>query len=271
MNNNERIRRIYDKAEKLKLDLKGNCNKCKGSGQLPNKDGGCDLFIRQTSDCACMVRFKASLSFMVANIPPKRWKMIFDKDFILQDKRVREYDILSKRYKRATWIYRGYLRDYIKYAHKSIEHSYSFLFCGTNSVGKTTTVFDVMIKFMRKGLDCYYFKFEDLLNLIIMSYTNKNDVTLLNEINNVDLLCIDEIGKESKKEQHTLSKLEGIIKERDENQKSNILVSNMKIKEFSNIYGKSVYSALEESYKVLEFNPRQNFRLKEREEEWNYE
>ena len=84
----------------------------------------------------------------------------------------------------------------------------------------------------------------------------------------VDLLCIDEVGKESSATPQVIGEFEEWLKTRQDNCRSTILVSNLAPIAFQERYEESVWNALTEKFKVLTFDPDNDFREKVR--DWGY-
>jgi len=202
----------------------------------------------------------------------------------IDETKVCEIDIESERVKdlrdnkfyfkknKASLLYQDHMNPYMNDPDTVIENGYSYLFTGYNSTGKTFAAIQALFSFLRKGYSGHFIVFRDLMKLINRSITTsgeerRNSELLLSEIFNVDLLVIDELGKETGSKQHIAGELESLLKERDRKNKPCIITSNDEYEEIVDKYTSLVSdfaSVFMKSYRVFLFDARNDFRKKYR-------
>ena len=97
-----------------------------------------------------------------------------------------------------------------------------------------------------------------------MNGSDRKDAnSFFNAIKNVDLLVVDELGKETGGHSHIIGELETMLKERDMFKKPTILISNENYEELVSRYtteASDFSSVFMKSYRILLFNPANDFR-----------
>jgi DNA replication protein DnaC len=109
-----------------------------------------------------------------ANIPVKYWRIKFDDSF-------KSDTILKKKFEELT------LNGKISQTYKD---GICLYFSGSNGVGKTFTVCNILKKALEKGYGGYYCTLLDIVNRLV--YDNENKIDFRQFLISVDFLVIDE-------------------------------------------------------------------------------
>lgn len=209
----------------------------------------------------------------------------------LKKKIIMEYSPLNKSLSEESYLLgEKILKPYIKNFDKVLVNGYSLYFYGDNARGKTFTALFIAYYLNKKTLEqncClkntfYYINFQKLIDTYLTSMFDKSEeylIQFVKAIMSCDLLIIDEIGKEGRTHNQTISAAEHIIKYRISSNKPVILIGNMKPeKEYptdhnSNIldtYGQSVYSALCEKTRFIYFSSEHNPDMRKKDSAWDF-
>lgn len=210
------------------------------------------------------------------NIPYHELEVLMSGDIF--DKNVREYDLVSKRYKDQSTLYTSFFSKYLDEVDgKVFDRGLSLLFYGLNESGKTIAAIHALSMAIQSGMSGYYIHFRDLMQCYNAAAFDSEykERKLWNYILNCDFLVIDEVGKESNVTDNIISVFEKIVKHRSSDIKPTIVITNLNIAgqgKSGNLlldrYGNSVYSSLITRYRAFEFSPRGRFREKTR-EDWD--
>ena len=221
------------------------CKACMGegfvfSGKLDNKSATPIM-----NECKCRLRFMKNKNLILSGIPRKRLRSLKEKR-----NKIIVRDILSNK---DVSIY-DRINIYIKKSHQAKLDGIGLMFFGTPGNGKTTASIYLLSKLLNKGYDCYYIYFKDLIGLLIQSYDDKSKLPLFKEIISVDFLIIDELSLVSRVTPHMVSEFTSICKQRFENEKPTILISNYHTTEeiFHN-FGSPMESLLNEAFISFKF------------------
>ena len=132
----------------------------------------------------------------------------------------------------------------------------NLLFCGSPGLGKTFLSSCIANELIQLGKTVLYQTAPIMLDQIIDAKFNKRTSNLLNEINNVDLLIIDDLGTESKNSV-TTTELFNIINSRLLNQNNKItktiISTNYDLKQLYNIYEERLLSRIIGNYNACYF------------------
>ena len=132
----------------------------------------------------------------------------------------------------------------------------NLLFCGSPGLGKTFLSSCIANELIQLGKTVLYQTAPIMLDQIIDAKFNKKTSNLLNEINNVDLLIIDDLGTESKNSV-TTTELFNIINSRLLNQNNKItktiISTNYDLKQLYNIYEERLLSRIIGNYNACYF------------------
>jgi len=119
-----------------------------------------------------------------------------------------------------------------------------------NGTGKTSIACKILEYALTQGYTAHFTSMQNLFGLIFRTKGDKPEVEdyqkYIDEIEDVDFLCIDELGKMSTSE-FVLYKFEDIIRARSQKMLVTILVTNMSIAELRLNFGKSVLDILTNS------------------------
>lgn len=268
MNESAREKSIHKQAEKLRLELVTKCKRCGGSGRRQTPFLNKETLSFRTYPCSCFRKFKIYYNMLVSG---------YDIGFLdkllttpVQEVKVCEIDISNAKSNvmKGTFLFKDHLNKYVKDVSHVIEKGYSYLFTGANSTGKTFSASWVARKFLTYGKTVHYLHFRELMKWANRSITSKGDERIFSEryfeeIKTVDLLIVDELGKETGNMQHISGEFENIIKERDMFNKPCILITN---EEYDNLIARyssnksDFSSAFTTSYRVFMFDPRNDLR-----------
>ena len=177
---------------------------------------------------------------------------------------MREYDFDSSKLLRRTHDISVYTDNALRQHRRFVRKGHSFLFTGHNSTGKTHVALWLLGKFAACGYTIHYYKFKRYLSHILNAFTDVEQRRFLDEAAQVDLLCLDEVGKESSATPQVIGEFEELIKYRQDNKKPTILITNLTMDLFRSRYDESIYEALAEKFVVIMFDLSNNFRLKNR-------
>ena len=243
------------------------CSLCGGVGRIYSSLYDEDLKHFKTCPCSCL-RFFTQLSDMLVSGVTVGSAIEVISDF-MYERRVVEYDIAKSIEKKPTLLFKDHVKSYMRNVDKVVERGYSFLFIGTNSVGKTYMAQKIIRRFLMLGYTAHYMKFRQLMKLInsVMTSNGKQKAekeSLFNMISDVDLLVIDELGKETGSQDHISGEIEQLLKDRDSGRKPTIVITNNDWTDLSGIYSVHVIGAFTRNYRVLIFDPTTNMRIKAR-------
>ena len=269
MNDEVRTSLIYEQGAYLKKKIIGQCKRCDGSGTRYVEVGGS----YKSYPCICYREYVYKLDLLIAGVGENTATSILNT--YLQDTRVVEVDITVKREpgqdfprERRGYVYKDNLNRYMRRTEYVVTNGFSYLFTGHNGTGKTFAALQVLHNYLRKGYSGHYILFRELMRHVNKWLTGDKDARkeaekLVREIFDVDLLVIDELGKEGGGREHVSSELDSMLKERDQRSKPTILITNHQCEELIDRYTSQTSdftSVLMKSYRVLHFNPRKDFR-----------
>lgn len=251
-----------ERAKQVKRLISLGCKEC----DLANNDL-CDQHL---------FHFSNVLKYITANIPYHDVSVIMEEQLV--DKMVQEVENLDRpnpTLSRGFPIYEKLLKGYInKIDADVLVNGYSFIFYGYNGSGKTQTANHILALALDKGLTGYYIFFKDLINLYNKAEFkhDKDADNLYQYVMNVDMLVIDEVGKESSITDNLLGSFEQIIKYRTGLGKPTIMLTNIDFPKvdvgFAARYKNSVYNSLLKNYRIIRFHEDGEFRIKTR-KEWS--
>lgn len=271
-------KRQAEKIEQQVLDIRAQtiecCERCGGTGRilLPHFDEESMQFL--TFLCRCKRRYGYIVKMMMAGVPASMAQDILDNP--LYNRKVVELDIKNRQSgtdintsKPRDFVTR-YVDPYIENDKRVMEKGFSYLFIGVNSVGKTYSSIYILHNYLKRGYNCYYIKFRELMRVINRALNSKTAIEneyFLDDIKDKDLLVIDELGKETGSRDHISGEIEELLKNRDMARKPTIVISNEEFADIEALYSSHIIGAFMRNYKALIFNP-VDFRAKDRAEEW---
>lgn len=165
-----------------------------------------------------------------ARIPKRYWESSFDM--------IRPDDSRHKKI----------IARYLKEMDVMISKGIGFLFWGNNGTGKTSCACLLLKEARRQGFTSLFCRAFDIKDLVI---ENKN---IKNDIRKVDLLVIDDLGKEYSGESGFVERIcDGIFRERGGDMKPTIVTSNMSPKMIKDKYKTSMIEGMSESIIPVKF------------------
>lgn len=237
---------VLEKIHDSDLDLCMRKYEKEGRGRYPEKE---------------IMLWLANINYSVVN-------RLLDDNILLEEKTVKEYDIIKNNLSNKTGLYNHILNDYLDNIDLAYKKGLSFIFYGPNETGKTFSGCHVLAESIFSGYSGYYIDIRDYVNIRNKVYFNNVSQyqDYLNIIEQSDFLVLDELGKESTVSDAFIGTLEHIIKTRSESNLPTILISNLDIRDktLEDRYGYSVLNALFEQYKCFQFSKRGKFRQKNR-------
>ena len=236
----------------LKKILIEKCEKCNGTGlrsksQVTFTKGKSLLdveneLIEKRVKCSCFKKYKKIEKFLISGIRREFWEC-------------ETWDLYNSDRNVQNW---KYIRTYIKNLPIARQKGIGFVFYGGNGTGKTSGGMLILLKALRLGFNVYYTYMRDLiseirtLTLSDKAYNIPEVKGYIDEISEVDLLFIDEVGK-TKISDFTEKEFEGFIRKRVANGLPTILATNLKKKKIFEIYGESLDDLLWGNMKELKF------------------
>jgi len=258
-----RVRPKAKELEALRAKLVKECGVCGGTGKILTGafNGPNALF----DDCKCFKKFLALYELIVGGVPSHYLKTI-RKDLL--PRQVKEIDHETGRPARFSKDLGELFARIIKKHTQFINRGHSLFFTGYNSTGKSYAAIWLMYRFAYRGHTVHYIKFKRLHGTILNSFNDGELRKLLSEIEAVDLLCIDEVGKESSATAQVIGEFEEWLKSRQDSGKSTIIITNLDVSDFRERYEASIWEALAEKFLILAFDTKNNFRRMHR--RWEY-
>ncbi len=230
-----------------------NCKKCNGD-EIYTKKG-------KKYRCPCTKSLNIIIEMLKSNFPQQHLN-IFNEEFF--ERKVAEIPVDEKDKPGKPYNFSKFCSSFLENKPYIIENSCSALFFGNNESGKTYAALYILADFIRNNFSGHYIRFKNYLNLLNSGYTNPDDKKVMRQIREVKLLVIDELGKENGKAEYATCELEELIKTRQDNMSSTILITNLDYKDFVEVYGNHVKSAFNKNFKILCFHPDASLREKTR-------
>lgn len=152
-----------------------------------------------------------------------------------------------------------------KYISTLVKHSKGIFFLGNNGTGKTYLMNCIMKEGIKKNFKVKVVSLNGILEKFTAGwYDEKEKANFQKDILEVDLLGIDDIGKEIRNKSG-LSEMvfDNMIRYRVQRKKTTILTSNMLPKEIREVYGDSLASLFNEFVELIKVDG-EDFRFKKR-------
>ena len=217
-------------------------------------------------------RFAAMIKYLAAGIPLRYVEEFFSSA---------PKKSLSMRYEPVTDTFCRPPVDFMRAVIKPIlsnvtqwrSEGHNLLLYGPNGSGKTHSALYLMAQYISRDQEAYYSTFKEfyfLHNAVAKDMTTEEG-DFYRAILNVDLLVLDELGKETHSEA-VVAFLETIMKDRFYNKKQTILITNLDVaresdgtvKEFLKRYGNSCWDLVRQGYHIYLFSKKNDFRASER-------
>jgi len=226
--------------EDMKERMLGECDECDHTGHRLAKDQSRKAAWTKTEECSCLKRFKRYKEYYKSRIPEIYWKLN-DKNF--------EGD------KSALKL----VMRYNEKIHNAVAKGLGFLFYGNNGNGKTTLSCIIAKHAIKNGYSVLYGTLQSYLNMVMDSFGSDAQTEKVRDlIKNVDVLIIDELGKEHVKRNEAtgtvfgFSEFEQILRHREGKNKVVIEITNLRPQQLESQYGASIASLFEGALKKVE-------------------
>ena len=162
---------------------KKDCPQCGGTGWRPVETDG----IRRVTRCECQETVRAELLLKQARIPP-RYEHCALENFDVRKNR--ETGQANPSLAHAKICAQQFVEDY--------PTDFGLLFVGSTGVGKTHLAVAILRELiLRKGVECLFYDFHDLLKTIRDSYnpiSQYSELSILQPVLEVEVLLLDELA-----------------------------------------------------------------------------
>jgi DNA replication protein DnaC len=217
-------------------------------------------------------KFAAMLKYLERGIPLRYVESFFES--APRPTITRTYDPVTEKYsEKPVEFNREIIHTILQNLSQWRSSGQNLILCGHNGSGKTHAALYLMSQYVNHEYGTYYSTFKELYFLHNSVTLNPDDdrIELYKAILEVDLIVIDELGKEGLSEP-VIAFLETLMKERFYNKKQTILITNLKVAlssdpkalNFFTRYGNSCWDLVREGYQIFEFSKQNDFRAKER-------
>jgi len=235
---------IYSMYRKEVNDLRRkiieSCSVCNGTGIVPKSINSKTLDF-DLSKCKCRKKFEGMKKKILAGIPVNKRNIKKKKLKI-----IKATNCLTNKLITSETIVDTYI--------KKKSGGVGLIFFGTPGNGKTTTALRILMKFLEENIDCYYIYFKDLINILMDSYADKDKSPIFKEIIQKPFLVIDELSLVSRVTPHMIAEFTTICKQRFDNGKSSIIISNyITLDELEENFGKPIASLTNEAFIPIKF------------------
>lgn len=224
-----RVLQAIDKLHGLiipKCKIKGCENGFIRDAAKVNLDG---LLHPTSHKCECFQTYERYKSYLISNIPREFWKV--------KDEQITTDPDSDRR-----------ISIYLEKLTQAFENGIGLLFLGSdegmlhpnNGVGKTLLGTKILEHAIASDYSAHYITMHSYFNLV---YRSKDDadtyLPVIDEIEGVDFLCIDEVGKINDTD-YVKNKFEDMIRYRSQQMLTNIIITNMNTKELTDMFGYSI-------------------------------
>jgi DNA replication protein DnaC len=159
------------------------CPQCEGTGWKPIEVDG----IRRLTPCDCQSAERSTTLLKKSRIPPRYEHCEFE-NFAVRKIRGGDQENSSLRMAKLTAM--KFVEEY--------PTTFGLLFAGTTGVGKTHLAVAVIRELiLRKGVECLFYDFHDLLKTIRDSYnpgTQHTEIAVLQPVLDAEVLLLDELA-----------------------------------------------------------------------------
>jgi DNA replication protein DnaC len=217
------------------------CDKCQEGFLRDDKKVSSlsDLVSSSLIKCHCFRKYERLKSYVVSDIPREFWQMK-ETNFELEPQVQKQIDM------------------YFEKLENAIEKGVGILFIGSSEgsakpnsgVGKSALGTKALEYAIELGKTVHYATLQSYFNLLFRtmdeSESKQRYVSLVDEIENVDVLCIDEVGK-VKKSEFKYYRFEDMIRRRASKLLVTIIITNMNEGELQEFVGPSIMDILRHS------------------------
>ena len=198
--------------DKVKEKLLKECSECKGNSRVGDKS------------CKCLDTFELYVQYFFRGITPKYWDLTLEDDW-KKDKATQKQIV-----------------DYIEHLDNAYSYGLSLLFSGSNGVGKSMLMNIILKDAFKKGFKILYLDCRQLL-----------DRAKFNDAITTDFLALDNFGDEQEFIQRDtyVGKIKELVWSRINSIKPTLISTNLNIDSINTTYGKTVYSYIVNTYKII--------------------
>jgi DNA replication protein DnaC len=245
---------VKERVMSSRARMVSHCKLCGGSG-FTDSNG-----FKRRVYCRCMKQFLIEKNLLISGVPLealelllkiRKGKSLVDVEYKQVYLDVNEHNIHEVN--RRKMLYKDLLMPYIKNSDIAVTRGDSLLMFGSNSRGKTWSLYYIALNLMDK-FSVLFMPLKDLFIHINNAYYGADNSreaaiykqqaqAMLSLIRDVDILLLDEGSKLPKFSDSVSVQLEGIAKERIGNNKVVVLASNHAPLEFHRNFGPQVVSA----------------------------
>lgn len=123
-----------------------------------------------------------------------------------------------------------------------------YLWSDENSTGKTSLAVIVLKQALRLGRTAYFEESGRLKSALIRSEEFEENIPIERRIRHVDLLVLDDIGKEYRTESgYVENAIENVLRDRSQNLKPTIVTSNLRPAKIGQVYSEDLAAMLRET------------------------
>ena len=193
-------------------------------------------------------KYKKYSSFVISGIQREFWD--------IKDSPLNIDDISKKK-----------IGTYISKLDSVYEKGIGLLFMGSeeglrnpnNGAGKSFSGIKVLLNALDKNWTVHYLTMHGYFNLIYRSKQKSNLLPLIEEIENVDFLVIDEVGKINRTE-YVIAKFEDMIRDRASKLLKTVIITNMNSRELNDTLGKSVMDIMKHTMVAIQIKRNSSYR-----------
>jgi DNA replication protein DnaC len=137
---------------------------------------------------------------------------------------------------------------YCKAMGRMLDDGVGYLFWGPNGVGKTSAAVFLAMEARRHGAPVLFVNAESLRSGVLEKQAFRDDVTLIDRARTVDVLVIDDLGKEHPGQTGFTERLfENLFRERSAARKTTFVTTNMSIEKLRERYKPSMLEVMKET------------------------
>lgn len=212
---------------------------------------------------SCAAKANGLVRYAGANLPDSKVHFVVNAEEPGFDPHVWEYNFATDGLDKSPFrLYGDVVAGMINDPAKSASAGRSVLLSGNNGTGKTTAATTIAIKFLNLKLSVFYCTFPELHRFHTLSFHDELYGQLLQECLMVDLLIVDELGKETSVTGSVEYLADTYLKHREERFLSTILITNLSFNVLRGTqseagrYGRSFWAMLRERYRLFAAHPK---------------